>query len=126
MKKLIVVILSLFILTGCNNSTVVNNSKVNNNESITKEQVVGNFTFSNISLIYEKGSSTFKVSVTNNTDTKLEVNKFNIILKTSSGDTITILNGYIGDEIEANTTIESSISSDIDLSEAYSVEFEIE
>lgn len=127
MKKIIILILSLFLITGCslfNKETVVN-SEVNNNADIIKEQIVGNFTVSNISLVYLNGTSNFDVNITNNTEEELTISRFNVTFKTKSGTVITTISGNTGIKVQPKGSIEESMVSDIDLSNAYSVEYDI-
>ena len=127
MKKIIILILSLFLITGCSlfNKEAVVNSEVNNNADIIKEQIVGNFTVSNISLVYLNGTSNFDVNITNNTEEELTISRFNVTFKTKSGTVITTISGNTGIKVQAKGTIEESMVSDVDLSNAYSVEYDI-
>ena len=122
MKKILVILLSLVLVTGCS-SKIFNNSKVNNNENIIKEQTFGNLVINNISLVYEKGVYTFKFTLTNNGD-KANVSKLNITFKNENDSVITTLDGSFG-EIDANTSLDMVLTSDIDLSNAYKVEYEL-
>ena len=126
MKKIIIIIMSIILITGCSNSkTDEKNAKVNNNENITKEQVIGNYSVSNASLVYDKGTSIFKITITNTTDNILNINDFKITFKSESGSVITVLNGFSIDNMEPNVGLEISLDSDVDLSDAASVEYEI-
>lgn len=127
MKKIIsLFIVSIFLFVGCKaKEESMNNAKVNNNENVIKEQTYQTLTMKNVSLIYEAGISTFTVEVTNTGTAKVQINKFDIILKNENGSVITILTGSLGDSIEANTTLEVTITSDIDLSEASILEYNI-
>ena len=118
--------MSIILITGCSNSkTDEKNAKVNNNENITKEQVIGNYSVSNASLVYDKGTSIFKITITNTTDNILNINDFKITFKSESGSVITVLNGFSIDNMEPNVGLEISLDSDVDLSDAASVEYEI-
>ena len=69
------------------------------NENITKEQVIGNYSVSNASLVYDKGTSIFKITITNITNSPLNINDFKITFKSESGSVITVLNGFSIDNI---------------------------
>lgn len=126
MKKLLLLFLSIIIITGCNKKQEINNIiKVNQNELIIKEQVVNNLTLSDITLYYEKGLSTFNVKIKNNTENNITISNFNVTFKNKNGTIITTLKANDINLIETNTTKDISIVSDIDLSNAYSVEYEI-
>ena len=125
MKKILIIIVSVLLITGCTNNETSNNSKVNTNENITKEQVIGNVNINNISLTYKEGTSNFKMTITNIADQNININNFKVTFKSKSGSIITVLNGFSLDKIEPNTSLEIVLDSDIDLSKAYSVEYEI-
>lgn len=125
MKKILIIIVSVLLITGCTNNETSNNSKVNTNENITKEQVIGNVNINNISLTYKEGTSNFKMTITNIADQNININNFKVTFKSKSGSIITVLNGFSLDNIEPNTSLEIVLDSDIDLSKAYSVEYEI-
>ena len=122
MKKILLVIVSFLFITGCSKQ-IFNNPVVNNNELIVKEQVIDNLRFSDASLIYEKGISTFKVNITNNGD-KVSPNGLDVIFKNENDTVITTLDGTFGD-IEKDSFIALTLTSDIDLSKAYKVEYKI-
>ena len=127
MKKIAIIIISILLVTGCSilKKENIENSVVNNNSNIIKEQTVYNLDLNNVSLIYFKGTSTFNVKVTNNTDSDINISKFTVIFKAKSGSIITTVSGNIGDKIPAKNSIETSLTSDVDLSDAYSVEYDI-
>ncbi len=125
MKKILIIIVSVLLITGCTNNETSNNSKVNTNENIIKEQVIGNVNINNISLTYKEGTSNFKMTITNIADQNININNFKVTFKSKSGSIITVLNGFSLDNIEPNTSLEIVLDSDIDLSKAYSVEYEI-
>ncbi|MBP3766365.1 MAG: hypothetical protein J6G98_04215 [Bacilli bacterium] len=123
MKKVLLFIISLLFITGCSSKDNHINAKVNNNELILKEQVIDSLKFSDISLMYEKGTSTFRVTITN-TGEKISPESLNIIFKSKSDSVITILDGTFG-EIDKGTSIDLTLTSDVDLSDAYKIEYEI-
>lgn len=125
MKRLLIVLGLLMIFTGCKEATTTNNIKTNNNENIIKEQVVGNLLLNQVSLTYEKGTSTFSVQITNQTSESVAVNQFDITFKTKNGSVIATLQGTLGDSLDGNTSIVITMTSDIDLTEAYSLEYNI-
>lgn len=122
MKKVVLVIITLLLVTGCSLNKSHNNSKVNNKEFVVQEQTIGNLKFSDVSLIYEKGISTFKVTITNLGD-NISPN-LNVIFKNENDTIITTLDGTFG-EIEKNSFIALTLTSDVDLSNAYKVEYEV-
>ena len=119
MKKILLVIISLFIIGGCASRDI----KTNNNELVIKEQVIDNLKFSDVSLIYEKGISTFKVTITNNGDS-ITPETFNVIFKDKDDKVITVLDGTFG-SIDKDNFISLTLTSSDDLTHAYKVEYEI-
>lgn len=120
MKKVLLVITVLLIFTGCGSKTLNKNSKVNNNELVIKEQVINNLKFSDVSLVYEKGISTFKVKITNQGE---EVSpNLEIVFKGESDNVIETLDGSFG-SIDKDNFIALTLTSDVDLSNAYKVEY---
>ena len=120
MKKVLFVLTLLLVFTGCSSKDNKTNSKVNNNELVLKEQVVNNLLFSDISLVYEKGISTFKVKITNQGE-KVSPN-LEIVFKGESDNVIETLDGSFG-EIDKDNFIALTLTSDVDLSNAYKVEY---
>lgn len=125
MKHLLIVLGLLMIFTGCKEASTTNNIKTNNNENIIKEQVVGNLLLNQVSLTYEKGTSTFSVQITNQTSESVAINQFDVTFKTKNGSVIATLQGTLGDSLDGNTSIVITMTSDIDLTEAYSLEYNI-
>jgi lipoprotein len=125
MKRLLIVLGLLMIFTGCKEASTTNNIKTNNNENIIKEQVVGNLLLNQVSLTYEKGTSTFSVQITNQTSESVAINQFDVTFKTKNGSVIATLQGTLGDSLDGNTSIVITMTSDIDLTEAYSLEYNI-
>lgn len=120
MKRLLVIVLTLLI-TGCSQTNIFKNAVVNNNEQVIKEQVIGNLKFSDTSLIYEKGISTFKVTILNMGD-KVNPESVSVVFKNENDTIITTLDGTFG-EIDKDSLINLTLTSDIDLSNAYKVEY---
>lgn len=125
MKKIFLVITLLCLMTGCGEKKEDTNAILNNNTDIIKEQIVNGLTMSDVSLSYKDGISTFGVTLNNNTNESITINKFDVVFKTENGTVITILNGSVEDVIENNSSITVTITSDVDLSEAYSLEYQI-
>lgn len=125
MKRLLIVLGLLMIFTGCKEASTTNNIKTNNNENIIKEQVVGNLLLNQVSLTYEKGTSTFSVQITNQTSESVAINQFDVTFKTKNGSVIATLQGTLGDSLDGNTSIVITMTSDIDLTKAYSLEYNI-
>lgn len=125
MKK-ILILLAVILLTGCSfNKDDISNSKINHNSGIIAEQTINNLTMSDVLLSYQDGISTFQVTVKNNAMEDVVINEFNVVFKTENGSMITTLYGALGDTLKGEDSITVTITSDIDLSEAYSLEYQI-
>lgn len=120
MKKLIIIIFLLF-LTGCGEKEEVKvyTNKANLNEQVISEQVVNNVRFYDISVIYDRGISTFKATLKSDVDT--DISNIEVAFKNYNGTLITKLEGYINKNVKDETDL--VITSDIDLTNAYSIEF---
>ena len=122
MKKILIVIITLLFMTGCKTNEIFENPKVNNNELIVTEQTINNLKFSDVSLIYEKGLSTFKVTITNLGDTVSP--NLEIVFKNENDTVITTLDGSFG-TIDKDSFIALTLTTDVDLSNAYKLEYVI-
>jgi|GEM_PF-800202 len=133
LKMFLILTSSVFFLTltGCGNKNTVDiideneDIKVNTNNDITKDQNVDVFKLTNTSLVYENGTSTLVTTVQNTSSKTQYIKSFNIIIKDKEGNVLTTMLGYIGEEIFANETREITSSSDLDLSNAKSIDYTI-
>ena len=100
--------------------TVVNTSK-----EVIKDQQVEVFKMTNTSLVYENGMSTLVTEVTNTSNEEQHIKTFDIIVKDKSGGEMITLLGYIGEDIPAGITRTITSNTDMDLSEAGSIEYKI-
>lgn len=132
MKKLVLLIVPVLLLTGCgckrkdNNIRLEeynNSEKANVKENIIKEQEINGLKFSNIALIFEDENSTFSVEITNLTDNSIEVNSIRLLFKDKDGKKIVEVPGYVGSILEPKTSIIMMANSNIDLRGASSVEY---
>ena len=120
MKRVLIIALIIF-MTGCGEKEIetFETNKVNLNDAVIEDKVFANFRTHNTSVIYEKGITTFKTELITNETTHLD--NIKVIFKTKSGKILTELVGYINQDI--NDKININITSDIDLSDAYSIEY---
>ena len=135
MKKKVLNLLLILVLVigvvGCGNKKVETKSdehviKENKNKGVVREQTVDGISFTNTSLKTVDGMSTIETTITNNTDSEYTKEKFTIIIKDKNGDVIQKMPGYINDTIPAGGSIVINSGIDVDLSNAYSVEYEAE
>ncbi len=124
MKKILVILSILFIFTGCG-KTETKNGVVNNN--IVGDVTIGDYKISNVSLVYKNGVSTLKVTVNNNSNETKTIKAFNITFKTKDDIEIIKLDTALSNvSIDANSSLDVSTTTDIDLSDAESVVYTLE
>lgn len=123
MKKILIIIL-LLVFTGCNKYEELEPNKVNMNELVIEDKKIDKLLMTNTSLIYESGITTFKTTITNNGKI-IENKKINLIFKNTNKSIIVVLKGYIS-KLEKSDQTELVVTSDIDLTDAYLVEYSFE
>lgn len=134
MKKVILTVLvvsSVFVLTGCGkNKKVVTPDieeekiKTNTNENVIKEAEIDGLKIEKSSIVYEDGLTTLTTSITNISNEVKVVDSIKITYTLEDG-TKTDLLAVIGDPITQNQTVYITSTTDIDLTNAVSVEYEI-
>ena len=98
----------------------------NLNKGITKDQKYEELDFTETSLSYVKGTgTTYRVTVTNNTNKVIDIEAIDIILKDKDGNVITTLYGYLGGKIEPLQENSIKTTTKEDLTNAYSVEYKV-
>jgi len=142
MKKLLALsLVGLLVFTGCGKEEKENNNggtqtgqgtqqqeqqpQVNTNQGVVEDKVLGEFTFSNTSMIYENGSTTLETTVTNTSAQTSYLKEFNIYAKDAEGNVLVTLVGFVGDNIPAGESkvITSGVS--MDLTNAASISYEV-
>ena len=124
MKK-IVAIVFLLLLTGCgcNNEKVEEEyfytNKANLNDKVINDQVVEDVKFYDTSVIYDRGITTLRTTLKSDED--ITIKKINVVFKNQNGSKITTLEGYLDKNVKNETDL--VITSDIDLTDAYSIEY---
>ena len=133
MKKIFyITILSILLISlatgcGCAKKTkkAEKNVRANTNENVIKDQKLEVFTFTNTSLIYEDSTSVL-TTVVKNTSNKTEyLKEFRINVRDKDGNIIVTLPGYVGDNIEANSSTVITSSYAEDLTKAASIDYEV-
>ena len=134
MKKVllsILVITSIFVLAGCGKSKKVvtpdvdeEKIKTNTNENVIGEKEIDGLKIEKSSIIYEDGITTLTTSVTNISNEVQVIDSIRITYTDEDG-TRTELIGAIGEPITQNQTVYITSTTDIDLTNAVSVEYEI-
>ena len=127
---------SLLFVTGCgkknNTNSNVNNEKtttqevkVNTNENVIKNQVVDGIEMKDTSMITENGVTTFQTTVVNNTGSDYRLNEYSIIVKDQEGNIIKTIPGYIGSTIKNGESKKLKSTTNADMVNAYSVEYQV-
>ena len=130
MKKIILILLLLVTLTGCgktNNEEVKEETeeiKYITSDTLKEEKEISGLKLEFISLEYNKGISTLKVRVTNESDTESIEKYVNILCKNKEGNIVYTALGYIKKLSPKEDTI-LIVNDTIDLSNVESVEYEV-
>ena len=134
MKKVLLttlVVLSVFAVTGCgkeNKSTSVKidneTIKTNTNEEVIKEVEIDGLKISKSSIVYEEGITTLTTSITNVSSEVIVADSVEITYTDADGNETSLL-APIGDPITPNQTIYVTSTTDVDLTKAVSVQYEI-
>ena len=130
MKKIILILLLLVTLTGCgktNNEEVKEETeeiKYITSDTLKEEKEISGLKLEFISLEYNKGISTLKVRVTNESDIETIEKYVNILYKNSEGNIVYTALGYIKKLSPGEDTI-LIVNDTIDLSNVESVEYEV-
>ena len=129
MKKIIILLL-LVTLTGCgktNNEEVKEETeeiKYITSDTLKEEKEISGLKLEFISLEYNKGISTLKVRVTNESDIETIEKYVNILYKNSEGNIVYTALGYIKKLSPKEDTV-LIVNDTIDLSNVESVEYEV-
>ncbi len=107
----IIFVVAIALVLNMNSNSTGGGGKVDGNQTVAntasdliKEVEYEGMKFDNISLITEKGYSTFTANVTNITSENINQEQVNIALKDKDGNTVINLVGVIGNELKPNET----------------------
>ena len=145
MRKIIFLLLILFIITGCNNSektkeevnnnldnnsnnseTIESTTNINTNSKYQEEKIVEELVFSNASLMKIDKTCLFEVTVKNRGSDKVQFDHIKITLLDSENNSINILTGVVTYgtlNVNEEKVISSYYNGDID--KVYDVKYEI-
>lgn len=96
----------------------------NQNPNITQNITKDNIEISNINITYTDGHSLLTYTITNNSS--LPIPDYYLIIKDKENNPITVLPSPLTKELTPTETINQEITCDIDLTEAHSIELELE
>lgn len=97
----------------------------NTNKGVIEDKEIGGLKLTNTSLVSKKYSAILVTQVSNLTDSDITVGFFKIHVKDKKGNEITTLPGYVGGEVPAGESREITSYADINLDNAYKIEYEI-
>ena len=98
---------------------------VNTEENVIKDQTFEGLTMTNTSLVTTDGISKLVTEVTNNTGADYYLQEFEITVKDAEGNVLDTLVGYVTSVIKNGETKTINSSTDIDLSKATSIEYNV-
>ena len=76
-------------------------------------------------MVTENGLTTFQTTVINNTGSDYQLNEYSIIVKDKEGNVIKTIPGYIGSIIKNGESKNLKSTTNADMSDAYSVEYQV-
>lgn len=139
MKKIIkigiICLVTVMTLTGCSCTKQESKKETekklddtishNENQGIVENKQQNGLTFTNTDLQVSDAGSTLITQVTNTTNESIELNLFNIILKDKNGKVLVTLKGTLGESIDGGQSKTLTTASDMNLKDAYTVEYEL-
>lgn len=128
MKKIILIIPFILLICGCTTKeeTPYDNIVSNKNESISISQTINNILFDNESIYYQDNVSTLTFKIKNTSNDVININNIYVKVKNANETVITELNINISNSINSNEEKLITMYSDIDLTNAYYLEFSID
>ena len=132
MKKILIVLIGLVMVTGCGCSKkeiskeeqTIRGEK-NTNKGVIEDKVYDGLTFTNTSLTTIEGKTTLITLVENKTNSDYNLEYFDILMKDKDGNIIETLLGYLGDTIKKGETKRIKSSTDKDVSSVVKIEYEV-
>ena len=99
--------------------------KYNQNESFTKEQIIGDLSFTNITCSYNGTTSYLSYTITNLTDKPYQLNEYNILILDQEGNTISTFDLNYNIELAPNEEFYTNHTINSNLIEAYSMKISL-
>lgn len=128
MKKIMLIMFSLLLITGCNKEEpieILEPNKVNLNEKVIEEKQINDLLFKDTSVIYDKNITTFKTILINNGN-DIDIKNIYVECYSKSGFKILTLTKEINKTIKNNEKTQIAIATDIDLTDIYEVKYSID
>ena len=135
MKKVLLSVLCLLVITGCGCNKKEENKKIptenasnvktNTNKEFLNNQTINGIEISNINLSYQNEVSTFTAIVTNKLTVVKKVGIIDIVIKDENKNEIIKLKGLIDKNMKVNESTSINASTSLDLTSAKYVEYKI-
>ena len=126
--KIFLLVLVCLMLTACGGKVEVKKEKTSEtkltSKDITKDQTVDGIKISSVEMKVVDGMTTFNATATNTTEKDSNIETIKIIVQDENEKEIFALTGYIG-SLKKGETKKIVNSTDIDLSNAKSIRYEI-
>lgn len=128
MRKIILIIFSLLLITGCNKEEqieILEPNKVNLNEKVIEEKQINDLLFKNTSIIYDKNMTTFKTTLINNGN-DIDIKNIYVECYSKNNFKILTLTKEINKKIKNQEKFQITIATDIDLTDIYEIKYNLD
>lgn len=128
MRKIILIIFSLLLITGCNKEEqieILEPNKVNLNEKVIEEKQINDLLFKNTSIIYDKNMTTFKTTLINNGN-DIDIKNIYVECYSKNNFKILTLTKEINKKIKNREQFQITIATDIDLTDIYEIKYNLD
>lgn len=128
MRKIILIIFSLLLITGCNKEEqieILEPNKVNLNEKVIEEKQINDLLFKNTSIIYDKNMTTFKTTLINNGN-DIDIKNIYVECYSKNNFKILTLTKEINKKIKNREKFQITIATDIDLTDIYEIKYNLD
>ena len=131
-KISVLLVMSLGLVTGCSCTKKEGTEKqeenkviVNTEEEVIKDREVDGIKMTNTSYTTVNGITTILTSVTNDSSEDYYLKEYVIIIKDEKGEKLARIPGYVGTTIKAGETRTINSSTNYDVANAKSIEYEV-
>ena len=100
--------------------------KYNTNEGIVKDKEINGILFTNIECAYDGNISLITYTIKNNTKETINLKEYEVNIKDKEGKLLAIMSPNLDKEIAPGESFDTGNSIDIDLSNAYSMELNLD
>ena len=93
---------------------------------IMKNQKVDGMDINNVLFVIQDGKSRLMAEIVNNTESDYKLKQYIVTIKDKDNKVLGTMHGYVGEEIKVGETRNLDVSIDRDLSQATTIEYEVE